>query len=51
MWQTKCQHDISSICQQMTLVNTFCNLFTTILQLAQQMYSFIISFINLTNGF
>jgi hypothetical protein len=32
-WRTKCQCSFSSICQQMTYVNTFCNLFTTILQL------------------
>ncbi len=30
------QHDFSSICQWMTYVNTFCNLFTTILQLVWQ---------------
>jgi hypothetical protein len=46
-WQTKCQHGISSICQQMMYVNTFCTLFTIILQLVQQIYSFIILFTHL----
>jgi hypothetical protein len=33
MWWMRCQHGIWSICWQMTCVNTFCNLFTTYLQL------------------
>jgi hypothetical protein len=47
----KCQRGISSICRQMKYVNTFCNLFTTILQLTQQIYSFVISFIHFNNEF
>ncbi len=30
-WQMKCQCGFSSICQMMTYVNTFCNLFTVTL--------------------
>ncbi len=41
------QRDISSICQQMMYVNTFCNSFIIILQLVWQISSLIISFIHL----